>query len=153
MEKLISALSADFPALEFIGGDTFSWSPNTNQITYNTKLTKKGQLKTWSLLHEVGHALLDHQDYDSDFELLLLEAAAWDKAVVLATNYGITIDPDHVQDCLDTYRDWLHRRSTCPRCGIKNFQASSTQYDCHNCGTQWHVSSGRFCRSYRRLAI
>lgn len=152
MEKLIEELSKDFPDLEFIVGDTFSWSPKTKQITYNNKATKNSKIKTWSMLHEVGHALLDHQDYGSDFELLLLETAAWDKACALAAKYAVSIDPDHVQDCLDTYRDWLHRRSTCPQCGIKNFQSSSTHYTCHNCSAVWRVSSDRFCRPYRHLA-
>jgi hypothetical protein len=93
--------------------------------------------------------MLGHQTYRSDFELLLLEVAAWDKAKQLAASQGITMDEEHIQDCLDTYRDWLHERSTCPRCGTVSLQASPSEYNCHNCSASWQVSKSRFCRPYR----
>lgn len=148
MEKLITKLQAEFPRLRFTAGQQFCWSPETGEIFYKTTA---GSLKsTWSLLHETGHALLEHQSYKADFELLRLEVAAWERARELAADVGIAIDEDHIQDCLDTYRDWLYKRSICPGCTTKCLQQDDySHYRCFNCHTVWRVSSSRFCRAYR----
>lgn len=148
MEKLIAKLRADFPALRFTPGQQFCWSPETSEIFYNAAADSQKSL--WSLLHETGHALLEHQTYKADFELLRLEVAAWERARELASEVGITIDEDHIEDCLDTYRDWLYKRSICPSCTTKCLQQDDyTHYRCFNCHTTWRVSSSRFCRAYR----
>jgi hypothetical protein len=103
----------------------------------------------WALLHEAAHVLLGHTNYRLDVDLLLLEVAAWGKAKELAGELGVSIDENHIQDSLDTYRDWLHQRSACPRCSTVSLQVSSREYRCHNCLASWHVSTSRFCRPYR----
>jgi len=45
-----------------------------------------------------------------------MEAAAWEKALELAKTYGITLDQEVSEKHLNTYRDWMHARSTCPKC-------------------------------------
>src|SRR5579872_2987754 len=126
MQKIVKQLSALLTGVSFAEGDTFCWSPDTRVIRFKPQLdTPTG---TWSLLHEAGHAVLNHNDYNSDIELILLEVAAWEQAKQLAQKLGLSIDEDHVQDCIDTYRDWLHQRSTCPRCGLVSLQMSSQQY-------------------------
>jgi hypothetical protein len=148
MQKIISRLQADFPQLKFTSGTQFCWSPETGEILY--KAGARGQAASWSLLHETGHALLGHQNYKADFELLLLEVAAWQKARELAAKVNLAIDEDHIEDCLDTYRDWLHKRSICPTCTAKCLQQDDHQhYRCFNCHTAWRVSASRFCRAYR----
>ncbi len=149
MHSLIKKLPKDFPDLTFEQGSDFCWSPKKRTIIYPSEV-EDATVGAWSLLHEVAHALLGHSRYDSDFELLHLEAVAWDKASLMAKEYGYDILSDHVQDCLDTYRDWLHRRSTCPVCGTTSLQESSRRYRCHNCNTSWSVTASRFCRPYRR---
>ncbi len=150
MKHLLRRLQTDFPQLSFKAGDQSCWSPQTNQIIYTVESSDDIE-GGWALLHEVGHALLGHKTYASDFELLRLEVAAWDSAQQVATKYGHHIDDDHIQDCLDTYRDWLHRRCTCPTCGNKSLQENPRQYSCFNCGTKWQVSASLFCRPYRML--
>lgn len=152
MNQLLIKLRADFPTLSFRPGETFTWSPKDRAVVYVEEPVQAAH-PTWSLLHEVGHALLEHQTYATDFELLRLEAAAWEKANVLAVKYGVQIDPDHIQDCLDTYRDWLHQRSTCPNCLTTSLQRSTTIYCCYNCDAEWRVSRSRLCRPYRRLQM
>jgi hypothetical protein len=148
MQKLIDKLQAAFPGLRFTPGQQFCWSPETGEIFY--KAAARGRQAQWSLLHETGHALLEHQNYKADFELLRLEIAAWERARELAESVGIQIDEDHVQDCLDTYRDWLYKRSICPTCTNKCLQQDDYQhYRCFNCHTVWRVSASRFCRAYR----
>ena len=129
-------------------GKAFFWSPKQNKIIYNS-LSLDKPIGQWSMLHEAAHALLNHIEYSSDLDLLQLEVKAWDKANDLAEELKIKINEDHIQDCLDTYRDWLHRRSTCPKCGVVCIQISPTLYKCYNCPTSWNVTASRFCRPYR----
>jgi len=150
MQKLLESLTARYPMLRFTAGDTFYWSPETQEVFYKTGVN--GKKAAWSLLHETGHALLGHTSYTRDIELLQLEMAAWDKARELAAPLGIAIDEEHIQDCLDTYRDWLHARSVCPSCTTKCLQQSDPkQYRCHNCHTSWQVTPARFARPYRSV--
>jgi hypothetical protein len=149
MEKLIHRLQGDFPAYTFNAGPVAHWSPQTQEVFYGAQ--EERLTAPWSILHELGHALLGHNTYQNDVSLLLKESDAWSKACALATRYGIHIDADHIQKCLDTYRDWLHKRSTCPTCHGHGVQQAST-YTCLNCRAQWHVGAARFCRTYRRSA-
>lgn len=148
MQELISRLRTGYPDLRIIAGRQFYWSPETREVFY--KRGAKGDKAVWSLLHETGHALLGHATYKADFELLLLEIAAWGKARELARSFKIIIDEDHIEDCLDTYRDWLYKRSICPKCSTKCLQQSDfVHYRCFNCHTVWRVTGNRFCRAYR----
>ena len=149
MKELLEKLRTDYPALAFSEGDTFYWSQKKQTVTYAPGSTQP-QIAQWSLLHEVCHGILGHKNYTSDFELVQLEVAAWQQAKILAKKYDIKIDPEHIQDCLDTYRDWLHMRATCPTCSTVSTQKDPNTYECFNCHTVWHVSNSRFCRPYRR---
>lgn len=147
MQPLITQLRIKYPSLKFRIGKQFSWSPETSEIIYKDISTRKS---TWSLLHETGHALLGHASYKADFELLRLEIAAWQRAREIAQELDVTIDENHIEDCLDTYRDWLYKRSICPTCSTKSLQQDDfVHYHCFNCGTVWKVTASRFCRAYR----
>lgn len=148
MDNLVHKLTKRYPELQFCPGERFYWSPKTKQIFYKASSTP---VYCWKLLHEVSHALLEHSSYSSDLELLALEVAAWEKAQLVAKDFAITINADYIQDCLDTYRDWLHKRSTCPTCGTRSLQESAEQYHCFNCQATWRVSPSRFCRTYRQI--
>jgi predicted RNA-binding Zn-ribbon protein involved in translation (DUF1610 family) len=145
---LVSNVAKDFPQFKFRPGDQEHWSSSTKTITFSQ--TEPFEELSYGLLHELAHALLGHRDYHSDFELLKLESEAWELATEIGRKYRIKLDEDHIQDCLDTYRDWLHRRSTCPTCGVHVLQQNETTYKCFNCGTSWQVSHRRFARPYRR---
>lgn len=145
----LSFARAVLPDVSFSSGKAFFWSPKQNLITYQSQ--SLGTLEgSFALIHEVAHAVLGHQHYQSDIELLLLEVEAWQITADLAKQHGLELDDDHVQDCLDTYRDWLHQRASCPRCGVVSLQTSPTTYECFNCYNQWRVSTSRFCRPYRQ---
>ncbi len=149
MLQLVASLRNSYPKLQFEAGESFHWSPEQQIVFYKQHAATNNEDK-WSLLHETGHALLGHKNYEADFELLQLEVAAWQKAKELAEQFEITIDEDHIQDCLDSYRDWLHARSLCPTCGTRCLQAADiTSYRCHNCHSTWKVTSSRFTRPYR----
>jgi hypothetical protein len=149
MQAVINKIKKNYPSLKFSAGSQFYWSPETSEIFYNNESNDK--IAVWSLLHETGHAILNHKIYKFDFELVRLEMEAWERAKQLAKEFGELIDEEHIQDCLDTYRDWLYRRSICPNCTAKCLQQGDIiHYRCFNCHTKWKVSSSRFCRSYRR---
>lgn len=143
----VERLQNDYPQFKFRAGKQEHWSPRIKTIFY-VEDTPESKLKC-SLLHELSHGILEHKTYGSDVELLKMEAAAWQMAAKLGKKYGVKISGDHIQNCLDTYRDWLHRRSTCPTCGTHVIQHSSSTYKCFNCRATWNVTSRRFARSYR----
>lgn len=147
MKQLVPLLERDYPDVTFVAGTVFSWSPSQQSVYYISNSTETSAV--WSLLHELGHALCQHKDFSSDLTLLKMEVEAWAKAKELASRYGHTIEEDHIQDCLDTYRDWLHQRSTCPTCASVSLQKDSSTYRCHNCNEQWQVAQNRHCRPYR----
>jgi len=151
MEKLLRRLETLLPDITFEPGETFYWSPKDSKVVYRAFDRHMAEDSTcmWSLLHEAAHAALSHKNYEHDYELLLFEVAAWEKAKELSDTYAIAISEDYIQDCLDTYRDWLHQRATCPRCSVVSLQVSATAYKCHNCSAVWTVSASRFCRPYR----
>lgn len=153
MKPLLEKLQIDYPTVEFIEGSAFYWSPATQQIFYKSDV-HEAELNsaTHAILHELSHALLGHRSYTTDFELVQMELAAWEHAKQLLIRYGFTISEDHVQDCLDSYRDWLYKRSICPTCSTKSIQCNEkNSYQCFNCRTHWKVTSSRFCRPYRHF--
>lgn len=150
MQQLIGKLRSQFPEIGFRQDARFVWSPEQNQVTYRSDVDNTEGI--WALLHETSHALLGHNNYQNDFELLTMELDAWERAKLLAKEFDAPeIDENHIQDCLDTYRDWLHKRCLCPSCGARSFQEGCGKYSCHNCTTSWNVSQSRFCRTYRLI--
>jgi len=146
MDELVSRLQQDYPELSFIAGDAACWSPRDSHVYY----ILDDHAGVAGLLHELAHALLGHTAYASDLDLLKKEVAAWEKAISLAELYGLQLDGNHIQDCLDSYRDWVHRRSKCPTCRVNGLQTTIERYSCLNCGHHWRVSTSRLCRPYRR---
>lgn len=147
--SLISSLASSLPpGSHMVSSGAFYWSPRTTTLHYAQDRLDQPEGQA-ALLHEAGHAILGHRSYQLDSELLLMEVEAWEQARLLATQLAIPIDNNHIEDCLDTYREWLYARSTCPRCKTNGLQTSRTAYCCVNCSTEWYVSPSRFCRAYR----
>lgn len=122
-------------------GEIFGWNHTACVITYNPSVKHAGAY----LLHEYGHALLDHHGYKHDIDLVKLERAAWDKAFAIASSYDVTIEDTLVEDALDTYRDWLHDRSLCPHCESTGIQQGRHAYRCLACSATWTVNEARTC--------
>lgn len=146
--ELITRLQKSYPQFRFEAGKQANWSPRSHTISYSPD--ESFSKRACGLLHELSHALLEHADYKTDFELLKMEADAWHLAAQLGKDYAIDIDEDYIQNCLDTYRDWLYRRSSCPACGVHVMQNDHDHYQCYNCQTTWHVTTARFLRPYRK---
>ena len=152
LDSLLARIANDYPDLAFIESAHFSWHAGKKHVSYQ-KSTKHSTSSMWALLHELGHAILGHKDYTHDIELLQMEAAAWEEARGLASHYTVELDEDYIQDCLDTYRDWLHLRATCPTCFARSLQSSLTHYRCFNCQSEWRVTRSRLCRPYRLQTV
>lgn len=147
IQHLIKALQSNCPQLRFMPDTSFYWSPKDATIHYPANHDSKYAQQ--QLLHEVAHALLGHTTYESDINLLHIEIAAWEKAIELAAEYHLQIDREHIESCLDTYRDWLHNRATCPECNAAGLQHPAGTYTCVNCSCVWSVTDQRLCRTYR----
>jgi NADH pyrophosphatase NudC (nudix superfamily) len=143
-QVFIETVRKHYPEFAFKKSTVARWSPTEHIIFYTNNAA--------DLLHELGHALLGHTDFTQDIELLRIERDAWEKARELAPTYGVEITDDDVEDALDAYRDWLHARSLCPKCGQTGLQQRDTRhYRCLNCGTEWQPNDSRDRQLKRRI--
>lgn len=143
---ILKDLQQKYSSVGFVASTHFKWSPSEKSIYYSD-INNIDSL--FSLFHELAHGVLNHQDYQFDIELLQMEVAAWEKAIEIASQYNITIEHDHIDHALDSYRDWLHERATCPVCSVVGMEQKPQSYRCINCNHAWAVSNARFNRTYR----
>ena len=136
MQDLLTRLKVDFPAYRWKTGKKFSFrAPRTITFVQPPENPPARVQNNYALqlLHELGHARLGHSAYATDPERLKMERAAWEEARALCPNYGVIYDEDFVEDKLDSYRDWLHRESRCPKCGLTRYQTRNGEYHCPGC--------------------
>lgn len=146
---ILKQVKKDFPHIHFKPAQGFWWSAASATI-YTDLEAEHNQEFT---LHELSHALLGHNRYERDVELLKLERDAWEYAKNnLATKYKVFISENIIQDNLDTYRHWLHARSTCPECETIGVQTRERHYQCISCNHKWRVNEARLC-SLRRYSM
>ncbi len=141
IHSLLLELNTKFPQITFEPSERFAWSPDKQTVFYDE--TDDNALELF--LHELSHGLLGHHDYQKDIELLAMETAAWEKAFSLAKEFNTKIDEDVSRKHLDTYRDWMHARSTCPDCEATGYQTKKDTYTCVACGGSWRVNEARLC--------
>lgn len=143
INSVLEALKRAHPKIKFIKSDEFRWSPEENTVFY---VDSDEPLDLYNLLHEVSHAVLKHQNYKTDIELVQKEAEAWHYAEsIFSKKFGVSMPSDTVEDEIDTYRDWLHQRSTCPDCSQNGLQIQNDTYECLNCRCRWRVNEARQC--------
>ena len=143
--RLVTRIQNDYPMFKFAPSDKAYWSPTEQKIYYTND-----DIQT---LHELGHAISGHSEYRQDIELLQIERAAWDKAQELAPAYELEINDDTIEQALDTYRDWLHQLSRCPKCGQTGLQNADTlNYRCPNCQHTWRATTGKTTQTKRLSA-
>ena len=147
-DSLVAKLIADYPNVQFTLSDDFYWSPSTNTIFMKQVVSQHDIL---TLLHEIAHAKLHHDGYSRDIDLVKCERDAWGLVKnELADRYGVDYDDSYAEDMLDSYRDWLHARSTCPSCTATGIQ-TKIGYRCVSCLKTWRVNEARRC-GLRRYA-
>ncbi len=144
---LLDQLEADFPAINFVTDEANHWNFKQQTIFYNPTQPQAELL----LLHEVGHMLLGHQDYQFDAELIKYEVDAWEQVrTILASKYGYAIDGSLIEEILEDYRQWLHQRATCPRCNQTGYQEATGAYRCALCQTKWRPNEAKFTNLRRQ---
>lgn len=138
-----------FSQFTFTPHEVFHWSPKENTVYYCAKdLTKPEGI--FQLLHEIGHGLAGHTTYESGIQLLKIEAEAWKYAKKIATSYSLTVKTEQIEQCLDSYRDWLYLRSSCPNCRTVAVETSTNHYHCFNCLQKWKSPADQRTRHYRQ---
>jgi predicted Zn-ribbon and HTH transcriptional regulator len=134
-----------------IPGKRFAYNSRTNTITYNPRElgTPRGAI---ALLHEIAHCKLGHFSYQYDRELIGMEEEAWAETRKDAKKHGIPVDEEHISYCLQTYREWAQKRSTCPACTYTfGEQRGSVLFACPECKAEWEVNRRKDRRVMRRL--
>lgn len=145
--KLIKKL---LPDIALKTDEDFRWSAAEQTIYYPADAGNINDV--YQLLHEAGHAALGHDNYRRDIQLLRMEREAWDYASdSLAPLLKLKIDSEFIEASLDSYRDWLHERSTCPTCSQNGIQINKNTYQCLNCRCSWRVNDARQCQLKRYI--
>ena len=139
--SILTSVKNRYSQFIFEPSDEYCWS-FTNKTIYFDNSRKEQPIL---LLHELSHALLGHQNYSSDIELINMERQAWDKAVKIAPEFNLVIDEDFIENSLDSYRDWLHSRSICPECNATGMQINKAVYQCPACTNKWRVNQAKNC--------
>lgn len=142
---LLEQLTSDFPTLTFRPSDRFYWAPEKRTVYYSDATN------TTQLLHEAAHGALNHRDYEFDIELLAIERDAWAHAKALAKRYAATFSDEQHHAAMESYRDWMHARSTCPSCQASGVQTAKHRYQCLACLSSWLVNDARLCGLKRSL--
>lgn len=145
--SLLIQIQSNYTEFTFKPASRFSWSAAEHTVYYDPTADHAWMF----LLHELAHGLLEHADYTRDIELLAMERQAWDRAKMLAKEYDLEIDDELSDSTLDSYRDWLHTRSTCPICTATGLQIKKHTYSCPACGATWQVNEARTCALRRYI--
>jgi len=150
LENALSHLRSQLPDVTFVADNSFRWDPANQRLHYLD--SNNPEQTIMMLLHEAGHALAGHACFKNDLDLLIKEVEAWSKAKVTAKQIDMEIDETTVENCLDSYRHWLDKRSTCPNCSASGYQDEDNCYRCFNCTSRWWVGADQTTRVCRITA-
>lgn len=135
MTEFVEELRGLYPQFWFREGKIFKYRPGKT-IFLGPMQPNYGLLT----LHELGHALCNHKDYKTLIQRLKIESEAWERAKTVLNEhpewlkkYKIEYDEDFVEEQLDTYRDWLHRKTLCKDCGLTCYQTADGRLHCPSC--------------------
>ena len=137
-----------YPQYEFVQSDEFLFDA-ADDIIYYSKPDLDHEQGQIALLHEVSHAELNHFDYSSDLELVVMECRAWQRTRELAEVHELSIDEVYISDCLGGYSTWLEDRATCPDCQNFSLQTSDDTYHCFRCCTRWRITTDALDRLHQ----
>ncbi|MBR3368560.1 hypothetical protein IKG45_02075 [Candidatus Saccharibacteria bacterium] len=126
--KFLVSIKKTYPEFNFKQGKRFSFHPKKT-ITYSETENNFELL----LLHELGHALNGDFSFKTDIERLKIEMNAWETAKKLANSLNVTYDEEFIENELDSYRNWLHKKSLCKSCGLTRYQTPDGVYHCPHC--------------------
>ncbi len=117
----------DYPDVRIVTGRKFAFRPP------RTIMVGEEEPSELLMMHELGHYLCGHVDFAIDADRLRKEREAWEKAREVCDSYGVEYVEEVVERELDTYRNWLDKKSRCPKCGLTRFQTPDRIYHCPKC--------------------
>lgn len=134
-QAFLLTLKTEYPDFVWQLGNRFKYRPE------KTIIIDQNSPAPWPYfalltLHELGHALSRHKDYKTDVERLKIEAEAWQRAkreISAHPEWHLTYDEDFAEGELDSYRDWLHQKTKCKKCGLTRYQTADGKYHCPQC--------------------
>ena len=126
--RFLERLKIDYPEFRFKDGKKFAFRPPCTIV-----IGPEEPSDSLLLLHELGHAILKHYSFETDAKRVKMEREAWDQARELCLKYEILYDEDVVEREMDTYRDYLDKKSRCPKCGLTRFQTPDGAFHCPQC--------------------
>ena len=135
----LASLTAAYPDFSFKPGKKFKFRPKKTIYYIPPELfansPSSSSLETFPLLlcHELAHALLGHFSYKTDLERLKIEVEAWEETKNLCEKFKIPFSKELASIELDSYRDWLDKKSRCKTCGMTRFETPDGTYCCPRC--------------------
>ena len=126
--SFLRELRTDFPDFCFKEGERFAFRPPETIV-----VGPEEPYDSLLILHELGHALCGHRDFKTGAARIKMEREAWEKAKKLCEKYDVVYNEEVVENELDTYREWLDKKSRCPSCGLTRFQTPDGTYHCPRC--------------------
>ena len=136
----------------FLPAAHFSYDAADEVINYFPQALKTNSGKI-ALLHEISHCELGHFHYVSDLQLYAMEIDAWLLTRKLAKKFNIPVEEDYIDECIESYNQWIEKRGTCPRCSTFCAQKTEVEFECYNCLTCWRVSADPQVRTQRRIIV
>lgn len=140
LQSLLAYLKQTYPNLNFAYGKRFKYRyPNLITVENPKNSTTPPDFFALQTLHELGHALCNHKNYNQDISRLKIEREAWETAKTVYLKLPKPLqktfiwDEDFIEASIDTYRDWLHQKSRCKKCGITRYQTMDGIYHCPHC--------------------
>ena len=121
-------IKSNYPEFSFRKGKRFSFRPPKTIIVGPNE--KNDELL---LLHELGHAVSGHKTFGNGAQRLKMEREAWEKARELASSYNVEFDDSLAEAELDTYRDWLDKKTRCKKCSLTCYQTPDGINHCPRC--------------------
>ena len=135
----LNRLVSLYPNFTFRAGKKFKFRPQKTIYYIPPEVfeleTPKDSLETFPLLlcHELAHALLGHFSYSTDLERLKIEVSSWEETKSLCKKFKIPFSEELATLELDTYRNWLDKKSRCKTCGMTRFETPDGKYLCPRC--------------------
>ncbi|MBR3320251.1 hypothetical protein IKG20_03035 [Candidatus Saccharibacteria bacterium] len=126
--SFLESIKTAYPKFSFLPGRKFLFRP-PKTIYY----LESNENFRFLLLHELSHAVLGHFTFEKSLERLQLERDAWEKTRELCKTYDVPFDESLAEEELDTYRDWVHKKTLCKTCGLTCLEVSPESLYCPFC--------------------
>lgn len=137
--SFLNLIISSYPNFTFLSGKKFKFRPKKTIYYISPEIFEreipKDSLETFPLLlcHELAHASLGHFSYSTNLERLKIESEAWEETKNLCKKFNLPFSEELAELELNTYRNWLEKKSLCKICGMTRFETKNEGYLCPRC--------------------